>query len=197
MNGIQRKHQKEKMKAYEIKMFRERLEEDPDNRDSRRSLHEQFEWLEAYWQENYKGNNNVDKFCEEYDEFYWNIPDLKEVALRLAGYPPVGSSKNNFDPTESVQRATYFLRHNSDLMEDGFPEEDHEIATANKWTKSSFNALLTVVIQVRNNLFHGRKMDLEKIPYDRNKELVSMAAEIVHLILDKLDQAEAFKANNS
>ena len=102
----------------------------------------------------------------------------------------MGSSKINFEPAESVKRATYFLRHHSELHEIEFPDIDDEKKIGAKWEKSSFNALLTIVKQIRDNLFHGRKMDLAEEQYARNKELVRMAIETTTIVLDKLEQAE-------
>ncbi len=38
------------MKANEITLFRNYLEEhDPENKEARRTFHENYEWLEGYW----------------------------------------------------------------------------------------------------------------------------------------------------
>lgn len=178
------------MKAFEIRMFREKLSHDKINLENRRTLHEHYEWLESYWQNKYKGNNHIDKFVEEFGEHYWEIPAIKEIARKFSFYPPVGSSKRDFEPTESILRATFWLRYFSDLHEEEFPDLDKEKETGEKWTKSSFNALLTILKQIRDNLFHGRKMELAPEQYNRNKELIALSVELTTLILDNLENAE-------
>ena len=178
------------MKAFEIRMFREKLSHDKTNLENRRTLHEHYEWLESYWQNKYKGNNHIDKFVEEFGEHYWEIPAIKEIARKFSFYPPVGSSKKDFEPTESILRATFCLRYFSDLHEEEFPDLDNEKETGEKWTKSSFNALLTILKQIRDNLFHGRKMELAPEQYNRNKELIALSVELTTLILDNLENAE-------
>jgi len=178
------------MKAYEIEMFRQRLAEDPDNLNIRRTMHEQYEWLDSYWKEKYGDANQIDKFCDEYEKFYWECAEVREVARKLSFYPPVGSSSYNIEPTPQIQRATYYLKHKSNLVEGGFPKNEAEEALASQWKKSSFNALLTIVKQIRDNLFHGQKMDLEENQYKRNKELVTMGANLTTVVLNRLGEAE-------
>ncbi len=177
------------MKAFEIRIFREKLFKDNDNLVARRILHENYEWLESYWHDKYKGNNHIDKFTNDFNSFYWNLPEIKKISKKFSFYPPVASSNRNFEPTEAIKRATYFLRHHSELHDD-FPDTNNEKEIGLKWTKSSFNALLTIVKQIRDNLFHGRKMDIEEERYNRNKELINMAVEATTDILEKLEQAE-------
>jgi len=178
------------MLATQIRLFREKLAQDKENLDVRRTLHEHYEWLESYWQNRFKGNNHIDKFDKELGEYFWNLKQTKTIAYKVAFYPPVGSSKNDFQPSISIQRATYFLRYFSDLFEEEFPDTSNEKEIGILWNKSSFAALLTIVKQVRDNLFHGRKMELEEPQYTRNKELITMCVEVTTIILDNLEQAE-------
>src|SRR5690606_7108833 len=179
------------MNAQQIKLFREKLNSDADNLKVRRELHEHYEWLEAYWRARYIGNNYIDKFDEEFGTFFWNIEQVREVAHDFAFYPPVGSSNNNFLPTTHINRATFYLRYNSNLIKPEFPGETGEKEIASQWKKSSFAALLTIVKQIRDNLFHGRKTEIEEPQYQRNKELVSLAVKFTGTVLDNLDNAEA------
>ncbi|GHC65042.1 hypothetical protein [Ulvibacter litoralis] len=178
------------MKSTEIRLFREKLALDEDNRQIRLSLHEHYEWLEAYWHDRYNAKNQIAKFSNEFGVFYWNIEGIKEIARKIAFYPPVGNSNNDFEPTITVLRATYFLRFLSELFEEQFPGTDEEIEIADNWNKSSFEALLTIGKQIRDNLFHGRKIELNEPQYTRNKELIKMASDIMSLVLDNLEQAE-------
>ncbi len=183
------------MQATQIRLFREKLTQDKQNLDLRRTLHEHYEWLESYWQNRYKGNNHIDKFDSEFGDFYWDRIDTKAIAYKIAFYPPVGSSKNNFEPSISIQRATFFLRHYSDLFEEEFPDTSNEKEIGKLWQKNSFVALLTIVKQIRDNLFHGQKMELAEPQYTRNKELINMAVEITSIVLDHLEEAEEKTTN--
>lgn len=177
------------MKAYEIKMFRERLQVDPDNLNIRRVFHEQYEWLESYLKEKYV-SNEIDKFCSEYHQFFWTIDAIRNVARKLSFHYPVGSSSFNYEPTEPIKRATYFLRHKSNLVEGGTPEVAEEIELADKWNKTSFHALMFIIKQIRDNLFHGGKMDLNDDQYERNKTLIGLAVEYTTCLLNNLEAAE-------
>ena len=178
------------MTSLEIDRFRKRIAKDRENLLARRSFHEQYEWLEAFWQHRYGGKNHVSRFAQEFESFFWAIPDFRALTGELSAYTPVGSSNNNFDPTKSVRRATFFLRHHCGLYEYDFPDDGGESELGLEWKKSPFEAILTIMKQVRDNLFHGRKMDLEDDKYRRNKELVTMSSNITKAILDKLTEAE-------
>ena len=178
------------MDASQIRLFRERLDQDKENLRIRRTLHEHYEWLESYWQNRYNGNNHIDQFDREFGNFYWDRKDTKSIAREFSFYPPVGNSKMNFEPTVSLQRATFYLRYFCDLNEEEFPDTSNEKEVGGAWTKSPFVALLTIVKQVRDNLFHGRKMELEEPQYTRNKELIGMSVEVTTIVLDNLEKAE-------
>jgi hypothetical protein len=171
--------------------FREKLQKDNENLSARRKLHENYEWLESFWRKKYNGENLIDQFSREFEDFYWELEDFRDIARKFSSYPPVGNSKMNFDPSEKLRRATYFLRHHCDLNEERFPDlEGDEKKTGNKWAKSKLNAVLTMTKQVRDNLFHGQKMQLRDELYKRNKKLVSMAVEVTEVILNNLEKAE-------
>ncbi|AGA80114.1 hypothetical protein [Echinicola vietnamensis] len=178
------------MKALQIRLFRERLAQDKENLSIRRTLHEHYEWLESYWQNRYNGNNHIDQFDKEFGEFYWARKDTKSIARKFSSYPPVGSSRMDFEPTVSLQRATFYLRYFCDLFEEKFHDTSNENEIGEAWTKSPFVALLTIVKQVRDNLFHGCKMELDEPQYTRNKELIGMSVEVTTIVLDNLEKAE-------
>lgn len=179
------------MKAYEITMFRDRLSNDPENLNIRRTFHEHYEWLDAYWAENY-GSNSISKFCKDHETFYWDIISIREIARKFCFYTPVASSSYNFEPTKPIKSATYYLKHKGNLVQGG-PNDDYEEQIAEGWKKSPFEALLTILKQIRDNLFHGKKMELEAEQYQRNKDLISMAVTATAIILDNLEKAEATK----
>lgn len=65
-----------------------------------------------------------------------------------------------------------------------------EVEHANKWTSTSFIALFSIIKQIRDNLFHGQKIDLDPIQYARNIELVQIGAELTDVLLINLVAAE-------
>ena len=180
------------MVSYEIRDFIDRLNVDLDNKEIRRRFHENYEWLESYWKRKFVGNNGNQQFCNNHGEFYWQIDDIKNIAKELMKLRPVGASNNNFEPTPNILRATYFLKYRSSLFEDGEIESnENEIEQADYWTSDSFNALFAIIKQIRDNLFHGRKIDLDINQYERNKDLVQICAKLTDLLLENLIEAEA------
>lgn len=158
------------MDINEIRAFRERLASDPENREARRSLHENYEWLEGYWRSQF-GGNFFDQVWQAYGEYYWqSFPRLKEIATEFANQKPVGNNQNiDYAPSGEVITATNVLM------------------VLDKTPQLHFRALMIIVRQIRNNMFHGKKMDIvDETQYQRNKELVRFAAEITGLILDNL-----------
>lgn len=179
------------MVSYEIRDFIQRLNQDIENKEIRRKFHENYEWLESYWKRKFGGNNGDQLFCNNHDEFYWQMNEIKNIAKELAIMRPVGASNNNFEPTQNILRATYFLKYRSELFEKGDIEENQEeIVHADNWNASSFKALFSIIKQIRDNLFHGRKIDLGELQYERNRVLVQIGANLTDLLLLNLIEAE-------
>jgi len=179
------------MLSYEIRDFIERLNVDLENKEFRRRFHENYEWLESYWKRKFAGNNGNQQFCNNHGEFYWQIDDIKILGKALVKLRPVGASNNNFEPNLNILRATYFLKYRSDLFEDGEVENNqNEIIHADNWVSDSFSALFSIIKQIRDNLFHGRKIDLGELQYERNKILVQIGANLTDKLLENLIEAE-------
>jgi len=160
--------------AIEIADFRRRLEADPENREARRSFHENFEWLEGYWRSQF-GDHYFDVAWDKYGDYFWeHVREVQQVAQVIAGLPPVGNNKDkNYEPSMEVKQATKLLQ------------------TLNETPKHHFRALMLIVWQIRNNLFHGKKMELtDERQYQRNKDLVMLATEVTEAILGNLVEAE-------
>jgi len=179
------------MVSYEIRDFIDRLNLDLENKEIRRRFHENYEWLESYWKIKFGGNNGDQLFCNNHGEFYWQINEIKNIAKELTKIRPVGASNNNFEPTPNILRATFFLKYRSELIEDGEIEDNHEeIAHADNWNATSFKALFSIIKQIRDNLFHGRKIDLDELQYERNRVLVQIGANLTDVLLLNLIEAE-------
>jgi hypothetical protein len=179
------------MTAREISKFKEKLAKDPDNQKARRDLHENYEWIEAFWYGKYGKSFQVESFCNEFDTYYWKNKDLKGIAKDLVYLPPVVSSSYGNEVTPDILAATYFLRQETGLIEEGYQKYENHNAIVVKWKNGSLYALMSILKQIRDNLFHGRKMDLDHDVYEGNKKLVKLAVRITKIILDNLEEAEA------
>ncbi len=155
---------------WEIREFRARLANDQENWEARRSLHENYEWLEGYWRSQF-GENFFEQVWATYGEYYWqNIPRIQQIAIEFANRNPVGNNQDaNYQPSGEVIAATNLLQ------------------VLNKTPQLHFRALMIIVRQIRNNMFHGKKLEvIDEIQYRRNKELIAFSAEATGLILDNL-----------
>lgn len=178
------------MGSAEIQEFRRRMTLDKEYDECRKAFHEQYEWLESYFTEKFE-NNEFEEFCLKYGNFYWNIEELREIARRYSSLNPVGNSKKNNEPSQQITQATYFLKHKCSLFQNIEVEKvESEIKEAERWKKSQFTALFYIIRQIRNNLFHGKKMELGNDQYERNKLLIGLAADATKIILDNLIAAE-------
>lgn len=192
------------MQAEELVRLIERLREDPEYHEMRRDFHEMHEWLEGYWRQ-YPNMGNMDKFCECLGDYYWTLDELRNLAWDLASQGCVGNSTTGYIPTQEVIKATMFLLHRAEIKGDKnqVPSCDamdchktrHGLLCnaqqrADEWNRSGFKAVMYIVRQIRNNLFHGRKLEVEPRQYERNRQLVSSAQQITDLLLEHLVEAE-------
>lgn len=163
------------MMAYEIRQFKEYLDlHDSENRELRRVFHENYEWLEGYFRSRW-GNNGFNTFCNKFGEHcYTKVAGIPELANRIGEMGPIGDSTDpNYEPNVRVKDATFLLR------------------SGNGTAKERFLAMMRLVRQIRNNLFHGKKMELVQLEiYNRNKDLVRIGSEITSVLLEHLEQAE-------
>jgi hypothetical protein len=187
------------MNAGNIVDFRTILATDPEYREARRDFHEAYEWLEGYWRAD-KQVNSFDLFCDKLGPYYWdNVSKVKGLAANLACEGAVGNSRNkNYNPTKEVKKAASFLLYHAGIVPDETRGECEAKArehyagqgSASQWTESSFKAMMMVVRQIRNNLFHGRKTAPAGEQYERDKRLVALARDIAVALLDHLELAE-------
>jgi len=200
------------MDANDIMDFREKIRNDKSYHELRRDFHENYEWLEAYWRGIYGRQGRVgslDDFCKKYGAYFWSFKKIRDLAKIFAFDECVGKSENpSYEQTQEIAKATMYLRYKV-----GFTNSEGKIpdcstigciqhksrkgwcnvSFANLWTSdnhAAFKALMYIVRQIRNNLFHGNKIELFDKPYERNKKLVQTAASITKVILDNLKNAE-------
>ncbi len=182
-----------------------------------------YSLIEALWTD-VEELGNIDVFCKKFADYYWNLTSIKEKARRFASIECVGSSRLNRygnEQTQEIAEATAFLRYNvglffkielptCDSIGCRYNKKEKHLCfqgSAESWGNrrdhvnnanyASFKALLYIVRQIRNNLFHGNKFDLEEKQRTRNILLVRTAAETIQVVLDHLEKAEFSLVNNS
>jgi hypothetical protein len=182
-----------------IHELRGRLENDPEYREARCGFYEAYGWLEGYWREQWR-SNGFESFCRNFGPLYWEDENLRDLAGELACEGPVGNSARGYVPTNEVVAATFHLLNESKVVSE---DDRHRCVEAarnrcrrrreeepSEWNSSSFHAMMLMIRQIRNNLFHGRKMEIERIQYERNKRLVTLARDITELLLSNLERVE-------
>lgn len=194
------------MNADFINVFRKKIIRDKDNRKFRRDFHENYEWLESYWRGKF---STLEKFCKKYGKYFWSLKNIQDLAKKLAFTRCMGNSKDSsYKPTEEIMKATMYLRKKfeSETLANNVIDYSqieckfYELCRircnenyANQWEDTnyaSFKALMYIIRQIRNNLFHGNKLQIENEQYNRNKKLVQVATLITNVILDNLKKAE-------
>jgi hypothetical protein len=194
------------MDAHELSYLIRNIQADKEHHNDRRVLHENYEWLEHYWRYKYRnGDNSINDFIVEKGKFYWGLEIIRNFAREFASMECVGSNKNDrYAQTDEIARATMYLRYSCNLLNEETPTcnlikcRPHKIGenicikeNALLWKRSfdstfAFKALLYIVRQIRNNLFHGHKLSLEPEQFERNKILVRLSAQVTGILLDNL-----------
>lgn len=140
------------------------------------------------------------------DSRFTNIWEaIEHDALRLAQAPCVGNGRGGMEPTEHVRIATRTLReqlgiNSKDVCQsekcqtrqircsDWQGKNPPAIINPQDPTHAKFTPLgatLTIVYQVRNNLFHGSKDEYYGKEYERNLFLTGTSAAIVQTVVAK------------
>lgn len=181
------------MISHQILSFKERLMSDEEYLKIRRNFYENYEWIESFWNQKFP-NDKFDGFCRSLGSFFWEIDTINTKAKELTKKRTVGNNMNvDYNPSQNVINATAYLKCNLDLGEDEIEITEEDRENARRWSDdrhSKFHALMTIIRQIRNNLFHGSKIDLESRQYQRNKELIQISVIITKLILESLTSAE-------
>lgn len=117
----------------------------------------------------------------------------------------MGNSKDSsYKPKNDIVKATIYLRNKLKFKGSTNKITDCRIVkcefynlcirnSTNIWINTDyapFLALMCIIRQIRNNFFHGNKLQIENKQYNRNKKLVQVAASITNVILDNLKNAE-------
>jgi hypothetical protein len=194
------------MDAYLLTDVINAIRRDDDHHSCRRVLHENYEWLEHFWRYKYNhGDLSIDDFIRDKGTFFWAMNEIKELAKEFASIECVGSNKEpEYAQSEEIARATMYLRYHCSLFDDKTPTCEGIMCRQHKIDKgtcspengllwkgrynpiSAFKALVYIVRQIRNNLFHGHKLSLDPVQYERNKILVSLASRVTEILLANL-----------
>ena len=178
----------------------------PIHHKERSIFHENFEWLEHYWRSKCDNSQDYyDRFIMNAGYFYWHIHQIRDLAKQFASIECVGSSTNpRHVQTGAIAQATMYLRYCCGLFDEEIPTciqigcRKHKIDaglcnidTGRKWKADfdpvfAFKALMYIIRQVRNNLFHGDKLSLEPEQFERDKKLVALSCETTAVILAQL-----------
>ena len=169
-------------------------------------LHHNYELIEGFWRSKYGNHDEAfNLFVKEFGDEFWNITDIKKMATQFASIECVGSNRHGgFVQTEEIAKATMYLRYFSSLFKKNIPKcneincreykQEQKLCTklnGRKWTKknhaySSFKAIMFIIRQVRNNLFHGSKFSMAPNQYKRDKKVVALSARTTEIIIDRL-----------
>ncbi len=185
------------------------LKSDKSYLADRSTLHHNYEALEGFWRHHFFDKSDpFDQFIKEFGPTLWQLNKIKALATQFTSIECVGSSNTgDFYQTEEIAKATMYLRYHSKLFKKSFPTcesiecRNHKmdsglctIAKGRQWTRkdypySSFKALMYILRQVRNNLFHGSKFSMEQQQYKRDKKLVALSSKATTLILENLSRS--------
>jgi hypothetical protein len=184
-----------------------KIRSDNDHLEDRRVLHENYEWLEHFWRNKYnRGDQSIDDFITEKANFYWGTDKVKQLAKNFASIECIGSNnKANYEQNQEIASATMYLRLHCTLFTAIIPDcnsihcRHHKTitgycsaASGRQWKNldndnhAAFKALMYILRQIRNNLFHGHKMTLDNDQFQRDKVLVSIAAQTTGFLIAKL-----------
>jgi len=129
--------------------------------------------------------------------------DIEQDVLRLAQVPCVGNGRGGMEPMEHVRIATRTLREQLGINTKEICQSEKcqtRQIRCSEWqgetppaainpqdpTHAKFTPLgatLTIVYQVRNNLFHGSKNEYHGREYERNLFLTGTSASIVQTVV--------------
>jgi hypothetical protein len=132
-------------------------------------------------------------FAKEHGQSIWANPITREIALQVSIVECVGNGANDAPPHPEVKYASEVLRQAFGL--------DHQIICHQMCRKSKqvycvkvtpkdfsppvtpIMSLYRILYQVRCNLFHGDKVDLDIFQMDRDKFLVSRGTNLMDISL--------------
>jgi hypothetical protein len=144
----------------------------------------------------------VIEFAKEHGSNLWKNPPVPGVATKLANAECVGNGANEAPPHPEVKYSHELLQQTLGI--------DHQavcqnVCRTNKRTAClSINsrhfsapvtpsmALYRIIYQVRCNLFHGDKVELDALQMDRDEFLVSCGTDLMEVTLGYVSSLPTF-----
>lgn len=140
----------------------------------RNNFRDNYTFLEKYCKENFK-NKNVHN-CLPQNFNFINETEIYEKTKNLTDLEYIKDNNYEFKVNPTVEKSTNLLREAFANKENGSVNED-------ELNKSIFLLLK----QVRDNLIHDGKFDLEENQFNRNYEITKISSEMTDLIINKLN----------
>jgi hypothetical protein len=141
----------------------------------------------------------------------WKQLEPIKAMKKLASQPCVGNGRNDFKPTDPVRIAFQTLRsiYKIDVKNvcqkpkclerkklkwvacDMFswPDPPKEINNIEDAVYTPLGATLSIIYQIRNNLFHGTKQEITGSDFHRNQILIETSRDIIRILLDETKKA--------
>ncbi len=125
----------------------------------------------------------------EKNENLWD-PAIEDYTKMLVRLECVGEGKNDLLPNEYVRTATLHLRRELHITDDVCSDcRKKNTCDCSEMLNANFHKLdatIRILYQIRCNLFHGDKPELEGNQGERNKKLIKIGDRILTDILQNL-----------
>jgi hypothetical protein len=144
-----------------------------DNEKFRANLKENYTLLEKYCKEKIGKKATVMLLSDRLD-LHKNI-DVVNAIKSIIELDYIKSNSLNFEVNLDVKNATDFLRQN--LL---------GIETESKFAHNESKAILYLLQQIRDNITHNGKFELDEEQFERNYKLVKAGSEISDKIIEML-----------
>lgn len=115
----------------------------------------------------------------------WN-ESIENYSKKLVSLECVGKGRNDAIPRDDIKQATLFLRKEFQINSDDICRTCRKIYSCTNQSLDDFQkfeAIMKILYQIRCNLFHGDKPELNGAQGERNKKLVRIGNRILTNIL--------------
>ena len=146
---------------------------DTDYSSYRNNFKTNYTFLEKYCKENYNNKNVYNCLPQKFD--FINEEEIYIKTKKLIDLEYIKDNNLGFNVNPNVQKSTNLLR-------EVFGNQKNENVDQVELNKSLFQLLK----QVRNNLTHDGKFELEENQLNRNYEITKISSDISDLIINKI-----------
>lgn len=141
---------------------------------NRHNFREYYTALENFWKTNKVKSNPLDWLSNRID--LTNEEKIKEDIINLITLDYVKANDFRFEVKPLIRNATNFLRN--ELLQE---QNEHN------FNKNKTMAILLIIEQIRNNITHDGKIELEENQYNRNEELILYSQNILEYIVQNIE----------